>query len=306
VGGHRTVGGSSGPYGTGLAASRGGVAVGPHGAVAGGTRVGTATGPYGRTVSGASHRSAASNPYGAYRSVSRGVGVYGAAGHYTGYRSGVAVRTQAGYVRAGFAGYGCFNAGWYTRHPGAWRAAAWAGAAYWRWAPWATVSSFCGYTEMPYYYDYGSTIVYQDDQVYYNGNPVATAEDYATQALDLAVAGQTAKPPDNEEWQALGVFAMIQGEEKEANDIFQLAINKEGLLRGNYYNALTDMTVPLSGKVDKRTQRAAWIIGDKTDTVYETGLGNLSEPETQMLVHIGKDRTQQRTLVRMEPPKEEK
>jgi hypothetical protein len=289
-----------------VAGSRGGVAVGPSGAVAGGTRVGTATGPAGRTVSGASHYSAASNPYGAYRSGARGVGVTGAAGHYTAYRGGAAVRTQAGYVRTGFAGYNSFNAGWYTRHPGAWRAAAWTGAAYWRWAPWSTVSSFCGYTETPYYYDYGSSIVYQDEQVYYNGNPVATAEEYTTQALDLAVAGQTAKPADNEEWQSLGVFGMVQGEEKEAKDIFQLAINKEGVLRGNYYNAVTDVTVPVSGKVDKRTQRAAWIVGDKTDTVYETGLGNLAEPETQMLVHVGKDRTQQWTLVRLEPPKEEK
>jgi len=30
--------------------------------------------------------------------------------------------------------------------------------------------------------------------------------------------------------------------------------------------------------------------------VYETGLGNLSQQETQLLVHFGKDRTQQWTL----------
>ena len=69
---------------------------------------------------------------------------------------------------------------------------------------------------------------------------------------------------------------------------------------------MTDTTVPISGSVDKRTQCAAWIVGDKKDTVYETGVGNLSQPETAMLVHTGKDRTQQWTLVRLEPPKEEK
>jgi hypothetical protein len=56
--------------------------------------------------------------------------------------------------------------------------------------------------------------------------------------------------------------------------------------------------------VDRRTQRAAWIIGENKDTVYETGVGNLSQPETTMLVHAGKDRTQQWTLVRLEQPKE--
>jgi hypothetical protein len=58
--------------------------------------------------------------------------------------------------------------------------------------------------------------------------------------------------------------------------------------------------------VDRKTQRAAWIIGYKKDTVYETGVGNLSQPETSMLVHVGKDRTQQGTLARLEPPSEKK
>jgi hypothetical protein len=73
-------------------------------------------------------------------------------------------------------------------------------------------------------------------------------------------------------------------------------------MRGNYYNGLTDTTLPVYGSVDKTTQRAAWIVGEKKETVYETGVGNLSQPETSMLVHLGKDRTQQWTLVRLEPP----
>jgi hypothetical protein len=233
------------------------------------------------------------------------VAVGGRAGHYTYYRGAAAVRTQAGYVRAGFRGWGYFNSGWYARHPIAWRAAAWtAAAAAWIWASYPTISTFCGYPAEPVVYDYGSNLVYEDNRVFYNGEPVASAEEYADQALDLATAGHDVKAPDQEEWQALGVFAMVQGEEKDANDIFQIAINKDGVLRGNYYNALTDTTIPISGAVDKKTQRAAWIIGDKKDTVYETGMGNLSQPETSMLVHLGKDQTQQWTLVRLEPPKE--
>jgi hypothetical protein len=282
------------------------VAVGPGGAAAGGTRAGTATGPGGRTVSGASRWSAASNPYAGFASASRGVAVSGRAGHYTSYRSAAAVSTQAGYVRTGFAGYNSFNAGWYAAHPVAWRAAAWTAAAYWTWASYATVSSFCGYPATPVVYDYGSNVVYEDNQVYYNGEPVATAEEYATQAADFAAAGQAATPAEGEEWQSLGVFAIVQGDEKEANNIFQIAINKDGVIRGNYYNGLTDMTAPISGSVDKRTQRAAWIVGEKKETVYETGVGNLVRPETAMLVHFGKDRTQQWTLVRLEQPPEMK
>lgn len=300
-----SVGGTSGPYGSGVSASRGGAVVGPGGAAAGGARVGTATSPTGRTVGG-SRYSAASNPYGAYTSGARGVSVGGAAGHYTAYRSGAAIRTQGVAVRNGFTGYNYFNAGWYTAHPGAWRAAAWSAGAYWRGAPYASVATFCGYPPSPVVYDYGASVVYQDNQVFSNGEPVATAEEYAGQAADLATAGQAAKPADMEEWQPLGVFAMVQGEEKEATNIFQIAINKAGVIRGNYYNALTDATVPIYGSVDKKTQRAAWIIGEKKDTVYETGVGNLAQAETSMLVHVGKERTQQMTLIRLEPPKETK
>src|SRR5262249_26767290 len=148
------------------------------------------------------------------------------------------------------------------------------------------------FAETPVVYDYGSAVVYQDDQVYYNGTPVATAEEYTNQAAYLITVAQEAKPAETEEWQPLGGFAVLQGGEKEANHIFQIAINKERVLRGNYYNVLTDATLPLSGSVDQRNQRAAWIVGDKKDTIYETGLGNLAQPETSMLVHFGKDRTQ--------------
>jgi hypothetical protein len=303
--GGRSVGATSGPLGSGVTASRGGAAVGPGGAVAGGTRVGTATSAAGRSVSGASHFNAAFNPYGAYASASRGIAVGGAAGHYTSYRSAAVLHSQAGYVRTGFRGYNYFNPGWYTAHPGAWRAAAWVGAAsYWAWAPYTTVSTFCGYPAEPVLYDYGSNVTYENNNVYYNGEPVATAEEYAAQATQIAAVGQEAAPPNTDEWQSLGVFAMVQGDEKDANDIMQLAINKEGVIRGNYHNGLTDTTIPISGAVDKRTLRAAWIIGDKKDVVYETGVGNLSQPETSMLVHLGKERTQQWTLVRLEAPKD--
>jgi hypothetical protein len=302
----RSIGGTSGPYGSGVSASRGGAAVGPGGAIAGGARVGSVTGP-GGTVRGATRWNAATNPYSGYFSGARGVAVGGVGvGHYTGYVSGAALRTQAGYVRGGFVGYNnYFGAGWYTAHPLAWRAAAWTAASYWAWAPYSTISTFCGYPAEPVVYDYGSTLVYEDNSVYYNGQQVATAEEYTTQAAQFADAGAAAKTTDKEEWQSLGVFAMVQGDEKDANNIFQLAINKDGIIRGNFYNALTDTTIPVSGSVDKKSQRAAWIVGEKKDTVYETGLGNLAQPETQMLVHFGKEKTQQWTLVRLEKPKEE-
>ena len=54
-------------------------------------------------------------------------------------------------------------------------------------------------------YDYGSTIAYQDNNVYNNGEDAGTAEQYAQQATDLAGQSQDVTPPPTEDWKALGV-----------------------------------------------------------------------------------------------------
>jgi hypothetical protein len=207
-------------------------------------------------------------------------------------------------VRNNFNHYHCFHGNWWAQHPGAWRAGRWTTAAIvWAAATWGACSSYCGYPEEPLYYDYGTNVVYQGDSVYVNGDAVVPQDQYAEQAAAIADTGSQAKASKEEDWLPLGVFAMIQGEQVNGNDLFQLAVNKAGTIRGNYYNALSDTTLPVYGAVDKKSQRAAWTIGDRKDTTYEAGFANLTRPETTMLVHFGKDRTQQWTLIRLEAPK---
>src|SRR5262249_39476311 len=134
--------------------------------------------------------------------------------------------------------------------------------------------------------------------------PYTTEAQYADQASQIAAAGQQTQPAPDEKWQALGVFAMVKGDETTSNDIFQLAVNKDGVLRGNYYNAVSDTATPVSGSLDKKSQRVAWTIGDKKYPVYEAGLFNLSKEETTMLVHLDKDNTEQYRLFRVEQPKD--
>ena len=142
----------------------------------------------------------------------------------------------------------------------------WTGAAaVWNAASWNDAYSYCGYPAEPVYYDYGSNVVYEGETVYVDGNSVGTQEQYAQQAIVVADTGRQAPASKEEEWLSLGVFAMIQGERTDSNDLFQLAVNKAGTIRGNYYNALTDTTLPVYGAVDKATQRAAWTVGDKKE-----------------------------------------
>jgi hypothetical protein len=313
-----SVGVASGPGGTAVGASRGGVATGPGGTVARGGRVGAAVGP-GGTVTGASRGGVAVGPGGAVAGGARwgaAAGPYGlsryAAGtvatrHGTRFVAAGTLPARGAYVRRGFVHYNSFTPTWYRAYPGAWRAATWTtAAAIWTGATWAALSRSCGYPLQPVIYDYGTTLVYEGDRVYYQGEPIASALEYSEQATEIASHGLEAKPPDTAEWVSLGVFAMVQGDEQDASDIFQLAINKDGIIRGNFYNALSDTTVPVYGSVDNKTQRAAWTVGEHKNRVFETGIANLTEPETSMLVHFGTDRTQQWTLVRLEQPEEEK
>jgi hypothetical protein len=198
-----------------------------------------------------------------------------------------------------------FNGNWWGRHDGAWRAAAWAAARdVYRTPAWDASYAYCGYgySEPVNYYDYGSNVVYERQYVYVNGDQVATQEEYGQQATSIADSGKQAKATQDEDWLALGVYAVVQGEQTGGNDLFQLAVNRSGVIRGNYYNSLSDATLPVAGAVDRKTQRAAWTIADRKEPVFEAGYANLTKPETTMMVHFGPDRAQQWTLVRMDEP----
>jgi len=98
---------------------------------------------------------------------------------------------------------------------------------------------------------------------------------------------------------------LVRGEEQEPQAVLQLAVNKDGIIRGNYYDPLADNNMPVYGAVDRTTQRAAWSAGDKKTVVMEAGLRNLTEAETTTLVHYGNTRTRQMTLVRLQQPQAE-
>ncbi len=54
---------------------------------------------------------------------------------------------------------------------------------------WAALASYGGYGSEPYYYDYGTSTVYDGNTVYVNGDSTATPAEYATQATTIAQAG---------------------------------------------------------------------------------------------------------------------
>jgi hypothetical protein len=202
------------------------------------------------------------------------------------------------------------NCGWYG---GGYRG----GNPWWWWgtATLATAGTFLAIDAMqdaaylPPVYDYGVNVVYQGDDVYVDGKRTASAPEYAEQAIALANE-PAAQPPapappapgKQPDWLPLGVWALAQEEKGDAYIFFQLSIDKNGVVSGAYQNVLSGENSPISGQLDKKTQRVAWKIGTGK-TVIETGLQNLSQDVASCLVHFGPDKTQTWLLVRQKQPR---
>ena len=177
---------------------------------------------------------------------------------------------------------------------------------FWTWATFNTVQAF-----MPWnwgtgaYYDYGTggNVYYEDGTVYANGTAVP-AEKYAQQAEEIATSVPEVEEPDQMEWLPLGVFALTQDDNPDAvpNMFLQLALSKEGIIAGTYQNKSTGQTESVEGMVDQKSQRAAWTVVEKNTPIIETGIANLTENETRVLVHFADGQTQQWLMVHMENP----
>jgi hypothetical protein len=318
----------TGPDGTTVAhASVGerGAAVGPNAAAAGerGARGTVIRGPDGTTIAhgAAGERGAVvgqNAAVGGARGV-RGTAIRGPEGNVVAHGSAGSrnwsaadYRVQGNYARANFNRYDCFNRGWYNNHRNAW----WAGyaAGVWTGATWGALNSWFGADWPIYGYNYGNDITYVDNNVYLYGQPIATAADYYQSAADLVQTGvnapvQSQPPPSSEaaaapnpktaDWLPLGVFEALQPGEKTSKMMMQLAVNKAGIIRGNYFNTGDNNSQLIEGSINKKTARAAWCVADKKDVVFDTGLYNLTQDESPVLVHFGKDKQEQWTLVRL-------
>jgi hypothetical protein len=127
---------------------------------------------------------------------------------------------------------------------------------------------FAGKLQGPPVYDYGVNVVYQGDEVYVDGQSAATAQEYSQQAIALANTPATQPPPPSPpepgqqaDWLPMGVWALAQEEKGDATMFFQISIDKDGVVSGAYQNVLSGEKSPISGQVDKKTQRVAWKIG---------------------------------------------
>lgn len=254
---------------------------------------------------GAAVGAAASNRNNPNFSGAQGAAVGAAASNRNGYGY-VAPSARYGTataVRGGYNNYGLYGTGWRAANPGAWAATGWAAGTAWNTANWNTAGAWCGYQgAYPMYYDYGNNVTNQGNEVFVNGQDSGSSSDYYNQAASLATTGVQADAPSDADWLPLGVFAATRSGETSSHLTLQLAVNKQGILRGNLTDSDANSTQPIKGSVDKQTQKVAFTIGDDTSRVIETGLYNLTKDEAPALVHLGPDNTEQWLLARLTNP----
>ncbi|MBK7837096.1 MAG: hypothetical protein IPJ49_05295 [Candidatus Obscuribacter sp.] len=257
--------------------------------------------------------------------VDRNVNAYGNGNGYRGYGGyGYGGHPYAnGYAH----GYANGNHG-YWGYPGAWGCAGWSEASAWTFMGLSTLNSFLGLGMMGMAMDNNSkpqttNITYQGDTVYNNGQPVGSSQAYYQQAQQLAAQSYqqglnqglqmggdnsygASAPADQGmatgDWKALGVFGLAEPGQTSSNMLLQLAINKDGVVRGNYLNQLTNEKSQVYGALDKKTHRISWTIGQNNSTVFDTNLADIANDDSQVLVHYGPDNTQKMALIRLPAP----
>lgn len=226
-----------------------------------------------------------------------------ASGHGATYVNGQFVGGQTwSAVNGNYTHWNSFGPGYPTYYPNCWWPGKWAVATTaWATATYAVAGSYCGCGSEAVYYDYGENVVYEEGAVVIDGEPVATAEEYYGQAAAIA---DTAAESTDEDWMPLGVFSIVSDGQTNSEKVVQLALNREGAIRGNYQDLMSDKVTPVEGAVDKETQRVAIRLEGNPDLVVETGLYNLTNDEVPILIHFDATRQENRKLIRLDRPED--
>jgi hypothetical protein len=189
---------------------------------------------------------------------------------------------------------GYYGAGWPIYSP--WRYSYWRDRPYYwyGWTPADRLATWIIYGwDRPRYWTYGpgGNIYYQDNYVYYDNQRYKPADEYYQYVYDLAhsvpqIDEQRAEQMD---WRPLGVFTLSRPNESESQRALQLAVSKEGIVTGTYFNRQDGHVHPVSGMVDEESQRAAWAFADSEhpEVVFESSLFSLTQPESTVMVHFG-------------------
>lgn len=117
------------------------------------------------------------------------------------------------------------------------------------------------------------------------------------EAPELAAQG-AADPAGDAKFLPLGVFSIAPEGQTEAAALVHLAVSKDGIVRGTYYDLKTDKDQTVHGAVNKENHSVAFTLG-KGKTVYQTWLEDLIEEQSgPVTVKTGEGPSQTWTIAR--------
>lgn len=160
---------------------------------------------------------------------------------------------------------------------------------WWKWNSWNNLNSWLAWgAAYPVYYEGGYPI------------DISTDEDPADWSENYEIPQMTQEDADFD-WQPLGVFAVTNDENIQSMPImyFQLAIAKDGSISGAYFNQATDQVYQVEGMADPSTQRIAWKIANTEAPIFQTGLYNLTLPQTSVEVYFSDENVQDWLMIRL-------
>jgi hypothetical protein len=170
---------------------------------------------------------------------------------------------------------------------------------------WTDMGSFMGnyLVPTPVFYTYGP-----GGSVFVAGDTVVLNDDkqLSTDAYNKELANQLDSIPEGAsgemEWLPLGVFTIVDEDAPESTMFLQLAVSKTGVIAGMFQNSTTENVMPVEGSVDSKSSRVVLRPTGKEFPMIETGLYNLIQDQTQVLVHFEGGKVQQGLLVRVDKP----
>jgi len=176
-----------------------------------------------------------------------------------------------------------FSKAWYAQHPNAWKIAhPYAGPA----AAAVTTAAIATWFAVPATAGGYTTVVTEGDT--YVGDTYVTSEPSAAPNQDTHDASIANNP---NEWMDLGVFTLKPMDQANATRMLQLAVAKDGTLRGSHYDLLSEETDPIQGSVDKEQLEATWTIGNSHSVSFNAPLDELTKPVGNVMIHLPDGKT---------------
>jgi hypothetical protein len=102
------------------------------------------------------------------------------------------------------------------------------------------------------------------------------------------------------EWMTLGVYTISTGPGDEGTRLVELAVDKHGHIRGNYYDSIANVSHNITGHIHEPTQQVQWRLDTNQQLVFFTPLSQLTQSQGVVYVKLPSGKQQQWQLARME------